>query len=167
VSGRGPGRRPADTEALCIRDSIEIEIAERLFDGAVFGLLQAFGEFSGEDVFLGFFGFDGGTELRFDCFGLLAQESRSVVKINGRWRLGRRNVREDYSEFAIESELRVAARAIGFEGFFMFARHGGILRQFGPRGMVEVHRRGEMEAKKNGALNNTERRQKSWWNPEA
>jgi hypothetical protein len=33
--------------------------------------------------------------------------------------------------------------------------------------MVEVHRHGEMEAKKNGALNNTERRQKSWWNPEA
>jgi hypothetical protein len=162
VSGRGPGRRSADTEALCIRDSIEIEIAEWLFDGAVFRFLQAFGKFSGENVFLGFFGFDGGAELCFDCLGLLAQESRGIVKINGRWRLRRWNVRKHNSEFAIESELRVAARAIGFEGFFMFARHGGILRQFGPRGMVEVHRHGEMEAKKNGALDNTERRRKSW-----
>src|SRR3984957_17101870 len=136
VRRRGPGRRSANTGALCIRDSIEIEIAERLFDGAVFGFLQAFGKFSGENVFLGFFGFDGGAELRFDRFGLLAQESRGIVKINGRWRLGRRNVREDYSEFSIESELRVAARAIGFKGFFMFARHRGILRQFAPRGMV-------------------------------
>ena len=121
------------TGAFRIRDSIEIEIAERLFDGAVFGFLQAFGKFSGEDVFLGFFGFDGGAELRFDCFGLLAQESRGIVKINGRWRLGRRNVREHHSEFAIESELRVAAGAIGFEGFFVFARHGAILRQFARR----------------------------------
>jgi hypothetical protein len=30
----------------------------------------------------------------------------------------------------------VAARAIGFEGFFMFAGHSGILRQFGASGMV-------------------------------
>ena len=148
--------------AFCIRDSIEIEIAERLFDGAVFGFLQAFGKFSGEDVFLGFFGFDGGAELCFDRFGLLAQESRGIVKINGRWRLGRRNVREHHSEFAIESELRVAARAIGFEGFFMFARHRGILRQFAASGMVHVHSGVEWEAKKNGAPENTERRRKSW-----
>src|SRR5579863_4628526 len=51
VSGRGPGCRSANTGALCIRDLIEIEIAERLFDGAVFGFLQALGEFSGENVF--------------------------------------------------------------------------------------------------------------------
>src|ERR1700722_12381972 len=136
VRRRDPGRRSASTGALCIRDSIEIEIAERLFDGAVFGFLQAFGKFSGENVFLGFFGFDGGAKLCFDRFGLLAQESRGVVKINGRGRLGGRNVREHHSEVAIKSELRVAAGAVGFKGFFMFARHRGILRQFAPRGMV-------------------------------
>jgi len=81
VSGRGPGCRSANTGALCIRDLIEIEIAERLFDGAVFGFFQAFGKFSGENVFLGFFGFDGGAKLRFDRFGLLAQEAGRVVKI--------------------------------------------------------------------------------------
>src|ERR1700722_11842200 len=102
VSGRDPSRRSANTGALCIRDSIEIEIAKRLFDWAVFGFLQAFGKFSGENVFLGFFGFDGGAKLCFDRFGLLAQESRGIVKINGRWRLGRRNVREHHSEFAVE-----------------------------------------------------------------
>jgi len=57
-------------------------------------------------------------------------------------------VREHHSEVAIESELRVAARAIGFKGFFMFARHGEILRQFAPRGMVTVKNRGETEEKK-------------------
>jgi len=162
VCSHAPDRRSANTGALCIRASIEIEIAEWLFDGAVFRFLQAFGKLSGENVFLGFFGFDGGAELRFDRFGLLAQESRGIVKVNGRWRPGRWNVRKHNSEFAIESELRVAARAIGFEGFFMFARHGGILRQFGPRGMVEVHRHGEMEAKKKRRSENAERRQKSW-----
>ena len=131
------------------RDLIEIEIAERLFDGSVFSLLQALGKFSGENVFLGFFSFDGCAELRFDSFGLLAQEPRGIVKINRRWRLRRRDVGEHHSEFAIESELRVAARAVSFEGFFMFARHGGILRQFAPRGMVHVQcHRDEMEAKK-------------------
>ena len=62
---------------------IEIEIAQRLFDGAVFGFLQAFGKFPGENVFFGFFGFDGGAEFRFDGFGLPAQERGRIVQING------------------------------------------------------------------------------------
>ena len=148
MSGRGPSRRSADTGALCIRDLIEIEIAERLFDGSVFSLLQALGKFSGENVFLGFFSFDGCAELRFDSFGLLAQEPRGIVKINRRWRLRRRDVREHHSEFAIESELRVAARAVSFEGFFMFARHGDILRQFDASGIITCINRCKTEAKK-------------------
>ncbi|HEY2342290.1 MAG TPA: hypothetical protein VGH90_04630 [Chthoniobacteraceae bacterium] len=96
------GHRSADTGAFRIPASIEVEIAEWLFDGAVLGFLQALGKFSGENVFFGFFGFDGGAEFCFDRFGLLAQESRRIVKINGRWRPGRGNVREHYSEFAIE-----------------------------------------------------------------
>jgi hypothetical protein len=140
VSGRD--RRSANTGALCIRDLVEIEIAERLFDGAVFSFLQALGKFSGQNIFLRFFSFDGRAKLRFDGFGLLAQESRGIIKVNGRRGPGRRDVREHHSEFAIESELRVAARAVSFEGFFVFARRGGILRQFLARGMVHVHSRG-------------------------
>jgi hypothetical protein len=148
-----------------IPDSIEIEVAERFFDGAVFGLLQTFGKFSGENVFLGFFCFHGGPELRLDSFGLLAQEARRVVEINGRRRPGRWDVREHHSEITIKSELCVTARAIGFEGFFTFARHAAILRQFAASGMITCSSAAKRNLKKNGASKNTERRRKSLQNP--
>jgi hypothetical protein len=45
---------------------IEIEIAERPFDWAIFGFLQAFGKLAGENVFFSSFGFDGCAELCLD-----------------------------------------------------------------------------------------------------
>src|SRR5690348_14556011 len=49
---------------------VEIEIANRFFDRSVFGLLQTFGEFSGEHVFLRLLGLHRRPELCLDGLGL-------------------------------------------------------------------------------------------------
>jgi hypothetical protein len=38
------------TEGVQRLDSIEVEIAQRFFDGAIFRFLQSFGEFAREDI---------------------------------------------------------------------------------------------------------------------
>lgn len=47
--------RASVPESRCL---VEVEIAKGLFDGRVLRLLQPFGEFTGEDVFLHLFSFD-------------------------------------------------------------------------------------------------------------
>src|SRR5215472_15077463 len=110
---------------------IEIEIAEGLFDGSVFGFLQALGKFSGENIFLGFFCFHRRAEFCFHRFALLAQKIGCVVEIDGRRRLWRRHVRKHDAQFPIDSQLRVTAGTFSLKGFaVLLARHGHILRQF-------------------------------------
>jgi hypothetical protein len=113
-----------------IPDSIEIKIAERFFDWAVFRFLQAFGELARENIFLGFFGFHGCAEFCLDGFCLLAQEPCRIIEINRGRRFRRRDVRKHNSEFPIQGELRMTTGAIRFKGLFALARHGAILRQF-------------------------------------
>ena len=71
---------------------VEVEIAERLFYGAVFGLLEAFGKFARKHVFLRPFGLHRRPELRLDGILVLAKQARGVIEVNGR-RPDRRNVR--------------------------------------------------------------------------
>ena len=61
---------------------IEVEVAERLFDGRVFGFLQAFGKFAGQNVFLVSFSFHRRPELRFHSVLLLPKQTRRIVQIN-------------------------------------------------------------------------------------
>ena len=65
-----------------MRKSIEVEIAEWLFDWAVFGLLQALGKFTREDIFLRFLCFHGRSKLGFHGIGVVAERravsSRSI-----------------------------------------------------------------------------------------
>jgi hypothetical protein len=63
---------------------IEVKIAQRFFDGAIFSFLQSFSEFAREDVLFGFLGLDRSAEFCFDGFGLRAQEPCGVVQINRR-----------------------------------------------------------------------------------
>src|ERR1700722_19601687 len=110
---------------------VEIKIAERLFDGRVFGFLQAFGEFAREDVFFRFFGFHRETEFFFDAIALLAEEAGCVVEVDGR-RSFHDFVGEHDFEFGIDGQLGVAARAVYVDGLWFVLRHAGIVRQSDP-----------------------------------
>src|ERR1700722_20936342 len=109
---------------------IEIEIAQRFFDRTVFSFFQAFGEFARQQIFLGFFRFDRSAEFRLDGIDLLAKQAGGVFKIHRGWRAGRRDVREDGANLAIDGQFCLAARAIYFEGIHEFVGHEVILPQF-------------------------------------
>lgn len=81
--------------------SIEVEVAKRFFEWGVFGFLQAFGEFAGEDVLLRTFGFDRGAEFGLDGVGLFAQKTRGVIQVD-RGGPHRRDMREHDAESAID-----------------------------------------------------------------
>src|SRR5579859_5095749 len=104
---------PAETERKT--SSVEIKVADRFFDRLVLGFLQAFGELSREHVFLCALRFDGLPELRLDALGLLLEQARGVVEINGRWWFRRWNVREHDAEFRVNCEFGLATRAIDFD----------------------------------------------------
>src|SRR5579864_995453 len=105
-----PGERVAGSPR-----SVEIEIANRFFDGLILRFFQAFGELARENVFLGALRFDGLPELCLDTLGLLLEQARRVVKVNGRRRFRRWNVREHDAEFRVNRELGLATRAIDFD----------------------------------------------------
>ena len=70
---RSPRFDPAaGVQPLHPRILVEIEIADRLFDRSIFGLLQAFGELPGKHVFLRLLSFYGCPEFSFDGIGVLS-----------------------------------------------------------------------------------------------
>src|SRR5277367_538078 len=109
---------------------VEVEIAQRFFDRAVFRLLQTLGEFSRQHVFLRFFRFHGCAEFSFHCVHLLPQQRGSVVQVHRRWRLRRRDVRQHHADLSIHRELRLTARATNRERVQRLLSHACILRQF-------------------------------------
>ena len=115
---------------------IEIEIAQRFFDRTVFSFFQAFGEFARQQIFLGFFRFHRSAEFRFDGIDVLAKQAGGVFKIDRGRRAGRRDVREDGANLAIDGQFCLAAGAIHFEGVHEFVGHEVILLQFWLGGVV-------------------------------
>ena len=107
------------TQDFALAILVQVEIAERLFDGAVFGLLQAFGKFARKHVFLRFFGFHRRAEFRFDGILVLAKQARGVVEIDRRRPTGATCDSTTPSSRSTV-ELGPAARALGGNvvGFF-------------------------------------------------
>jgi hypothetical protein len=106
---------PSTAKGTRPKQLVEVKIAERLFDGPVFGFFQALGELARQHVFLGALGLDGGAELGFDGLCLVSEEPRRVVQIDRR-RPHRGDVGEDDAEPAVDDQLGAAAGAIELEG---------------------------------------------------
>jgi hypothetical protein len=110
--------------------SVEIEIADGFFDGLVFGLLQAFGEFAFEDIVFRALGFNRKAKFLFYARRLVAKQFCGVVEIYGRSALGWRFVRQDGADLPVYCQFRVTARAFHFKRCGRLLRHAAILRQF-------------------------------------
>ena len=113
---------------------LEVEVAQRFFDGLVLGFLEGFLEFAVEDVFLLALGFPGIAEFIFTLLGLIGEDTRRVSDVNVGRGLDGRCVRKDHGETGIHRELRLAAGTHYLDRRRGLFRHACSLRQKGGRG---------------------------------
>src|SRR5580692_9565408 len=107
---------------------LEVEIAQRFFDGLVLGFLEGFLEFAVQYVFLLALGYPGIAEFVFALLGLIGEDARRVADVDVGRGLYRCRVREHHGKVRIHRELCLAARAHYFNRRRGLLRHEGSLR---------------------------------------
>ena len=117
------------------RNSVEVEIADGLFNGLIFRLFQPLRKFAREKIFFGPLGLNREAEFFFDSIVVLAEQAGGVIEVDRRRALGG-FMGKDGAHFDVHSELGLAARTLDQDRFVGVFCHGGILTPIEVAGLV-------------------------------
>jgi uncharacterized protein DUF1572 len=121
-------RAPSHTWKGTERFNLEIEVAQRFFDGLVLGFLEGFLELAVENVFLLALRHPRIAKFVFALLGLIGEDARRVADVDIGRGLNGRCVRENHGEVGVHRQLGLAARALHFNRRRRFLGHKDILR---------------------------------------